>query len=340
MAPSAVAGKRLLLTGAAGFVGANFTDYTLRHTDWEIVCLDRLDHAGNLNRLAGLPAFGEHFGQRVSVAYHDLRAAVSNNTARALGSFDYIVHMAAGSHVDRSILDPTGFVEDNVNGTAHALDFARRGGLRDGGRFVYFSTDEVFGPAPPGISFKPWAQHNPQNPYAAAKAGGESLCPSYAACYGLPIIVTHCTNVIGPGQDEEKFLPRLVRALHEGKTVEVHAVHGIPCSRYYTHVDNISSAALFLLEHGTILDGSAESGRYNISGEREVDNLELVRLVADIMVKVPDMRLMERPPGRIKPDLRYCVDDSATRALGWVQPVTFLDGLIRAVTADRVRLCA
>ena len=325
---------RILITGSAGFIGSHLVQYVLDQTDWEVVCMDRLDHAGNLNRLGKIQSFVQHWGTRVGIVFHDLRASVNESAGVRLGTFDYIVHMAAGSHVDRSILDPMGFIQDNVIGSAHALDFARTHGLRRGGKFLYFSTDECFGPAPPGVSFPPWAAHNPQNPYAAAKSGGEMLCPSYAACYDLPIIITHCTNVIGPGQDAEKFIPRTIAALEAGRPVEIHYVNGTPCSRYYTHVENISSAVLFLLRNGTTLDGSHNCGRYNISGEREVSNPDLVAAIAKHMGVPAQTVKVERPPGRIKPDLRYCIDDSQTRREGWVQPVMFEEGLRRTVLED------
>lgn len=206
---------RILVTGGAGFIGSHFIRHLLDETDWDIVSLDRLDEAGDQNRCATL------IGPRLKNVWHDLRATISPSVARQLGGdFKYIVHMAAASHVMRSVKDPIGFVLDNALGTANLLEYAR---LAEPSKTLYFSTDEVFGPAPIGTSFDEYSAHNPNNPYAASKAAAEALCPAWANTYGLPICVTHCTNVYGPGQNDEKFIPLVVGKVLRGETVQIHA---------------------------------------------------------------------------------------------------------------------
>src|SRR4029077_2103725 len=160
------------------------------------------------------------------------------------------------------------------------------------GKILYFSTDEVFGPAPEGVSFEPWARFNPNNPYAASKAGGEALCSAYANTYALSILVTHCTNVFGERQHWEKFIPLVIRQIQRGETVKIHSDPSKtkPASRFYTYVDNVSSAVMFLLEHGVLLDslkclGPIGFGKYNISGSIEVPTVELAQKVADLLHK-------------------------------------------------------
>ena len=313
-------------------------EHLLRYTNWNIVCLDRLDSAGSLNRLYSMPSWGTH-RHRVAYRHHDLRARVSHAVGcEILGPFgrepfDRVIHMAAGSHVDRSVSEPTIFVLDNVLGTEHLLEFMLMPGAfrRDTGRALHFSTDEVFGSAPDGEAFKPWSRFNPTNVYAATKAGAESLVIACAYTWQLPLTVTHCTNVTGHRQAAEKFLPIAMQQIASGNSVPIHAVSGMPCSRYYVDVENVCSATLHILEKGTLLDGSERAGKYNICGDVELSNIELCERIASLMGKKLKYHLVENPPGRLRPDLRYCVDDTELRALGWTPPVTFDAGLARTV---------
>ena len=161
--------KRALITGGAGFIAHHLIGQILKTTDWEVITLDRLDYSGNLNRLHDLMmSFDVETRKRVRVVHHDLKAELNPLVRSEIGEVDYILHLAAGSHVDRSIEYPMEFVLDNVVGTANILDFARlqKDNLE---RFIYFSTDEVFGPAPDGIKYKENDRYNSTNPYSATK---------------------------------------------------------------------------------------------------------------------------------------------------------------------------
>lgn len=326
---------KILVTGSAGFIGAALVRYLLAKTDWQIVGLDRLDFAGDAQRNAGLPT------DRFGFAFHDLRAPIVGTTQRRIltGSgrfderpFDYVAHLAAGSHVDRSVASPVEFFQDNVLGTVHLLEWLRSGALTCDARTLYFSTDEVFGPAVGKDPFLPWDRMNPTNPYAAAKAGGELACPAYVNCYGMRIIITHATNIVGPDQDGEKFLPIAIERIKARKPVTIHTVDGRPCSRYYTHVENACSAVLHLLEHGECIHpDEIERGRYSITGERDVSNVELVSMLGQALGIEPIFRYEENPPTRIRPDLSYWVSGDALEATGWKRPVPFEEGLRRIV---------
>ena len=336
--------KKILVTGGAGFIGHHFIDYLLMRTDWTVVCMDRLDPAGDLNRLSKVGSTDSE-RRRLSVCFHDLRAevnpevakaAISGNGAFDTSPFDYVVHMAAGSHVTRSVADPVSFVMDNVVGTAHLLDFCRKvpGALAHGGRIMYFSTDEVFGPAPEGTSYSEWDRFNPNNPYSASKAGGEALCSAYANTYSLPIMVTHTTNVFGERQHAEKFIPLLIRKILCRETVQIHAdkTETKSSSRFYTYVDNISSAVLHLLEHGECMNGTDRIGKYNISGEQDVSNLDLAQLVAGMLGKELLYEMVSFCPERPKHDMRYAISDNALRATGWRPQVSFDEGMRRTIS--------
>lgn len=322
---------KILVTGSAGFIGSHLVKHLIAHTDWQIVGLDRLDFAGDAARNAGLPP------DRFGFAFHDLRAPIVGTTDRRIrtGSgrfddrpFDYVAHLAAGSHVDRSVASPVEFFQDNVLGTVHLLEWLRGGALTCDARTLYFSTDEVFGPASPNGPFLPWDRMNPTNPYSAAKAGGELACTAYVNCYGMRIIVTHATNIIGPDQDGEKFLPLAIERIRQGKPVTVHTVGGEPCRRYYTHVENACSAVLHLLERGECIHPDhVTRGRYNITGEKDVSNVELVRSLGAALDKEPVIRFEENPPTRIRPDLSYWVSGESLESSGWKRPLSFEEGL-------------
>ena len=193
--------KKILITGGAGFIAHHVIDKILSSTDWKIITLDRLDFSGNLNRLNEVVmAYPEIERKRVKVIHHDLKAEINPEIAASIGRVDYISHLAAGSHVDRSITYPLEFVMDNVVGTAHILDYSRK--LDSLERFAYFSTDEVFGPAPYGVNYKENDRYNSTNPYSATKAGAEELVVAFENTYGLPSLITHTIHSNGYQKSE------------------------------------------------------------------------------------------------------------------------------------------
>jgi dTDP-glucose 4,6-dehydratase len=316
----------ILVTGGAGFIGSHLVRNLLERTDWTVVCLDRLDEAGAQGRLAPLKA---EYGERLKVFWHDLRAPINPVQMRAFGDFRYVAHLAAGSHVDRSVRDPVGFVMDNVVGTANLFEYVRahHPGIE---KVLYFSTDEVFGPAPEGVTYDEHSPHTPNNPYAAAKAGGEALCPAWANTYGMPICVTHCTNVYGPGQYAEKFIPLVTDKLLRGETVQIHARDGIPSSRYYVHVDDVAAAVLAVLDRGGVICGPG-SGKYNISGDQEYTNLDVAQRVAKLLDVPLRYELVDYVPNRPRHDMRYAIGGNKLNALGWSPSVPFSTGLAQVV---------
>ena len=208
--------KRVLITGGAGFIAHHTIKHILNHTDWEIVSLDRLDYSGNLNRIADMMnEFDKKDQKRIKIIFHDLRAEINEMLQADLGNFNYIIHMAASSHVDRSIDDPMCFVLDNVVATCNILNFCRKNNSLE--KFIYFSTDEVFGPAPKGVNYKERDRYNSTNPYSATKAGGEELAVAFENSYKLPIYITHTMNVFGERQHPEKFIPMVIRKVRDNE---------------------------------------------------------------------------------------------------------------------------
>lgn len=187
--------KRVLITGGAGFIGHHVIDLFLAKTDWEIISLDRLDYSGNLNRLDNVVrSYPPEVRKRVKIVWHDLKAEIAEINQNLIGDVNIILHLAASSHVDRSISHPMEFVQDNTIGTVNLLNYARR--LPNLERLIYFSTDEIFGVAPPGVAYKERDRYNSTNPYSASKAAAEEFCVAYENTYKLPIFVTHCHDEI------------------------------------------------------------------------------------------------------------------------------------------------
>lgn len=316
--------KRILVTGGAGFVGTHLIEHILKNTDWDIVTLDRLDTSGNLNRLTDIDCWGKE-KHRVTFLFHDLRAAINDQLKQQIGHVDYIVHLAAMTHVDRSIIDPIRAVEDNVLGTAYLLEYARTLDSLD--RMLYFSTDEVFGTAPEGVYFDEWDRYNSGNPYSAAKAGGEELCLAYHNTYGVPVFITHTMNIFGERQHPEKFIPLVISKVLKGETVEIHSSKdgSKAGSRHYLHARNVSASVMFLLEN-------AEMGeKYNIVGEKESDNLELAKMIAGMLGKELKFEMVDFHSSRPGHDLRYALSGDKLKSMGFVYPATLEESLEKTI---------
>jgi dTDP-glucose 4,6-dehydratase len=308
----------VLLTGGAGFIGHHVAEYLLRTTDARITFLDRLDCSGNLNRITQMRDWQKH-KRRCRFVFHDLRAAINDQLATQLGEHDVILHLAALTHVDRAIADPLAAVADNVMGTVHILEHARRGC----GRFVYFSTDEVFGPAPAGTAYREWDRYRSTNPYSATKAGGEELTLAYHNTYGVPALITHTMNVFGERQHPEKYIPGTIAKVRDGEMVTVHAdpTRTRAGSRFYIHARNVADGLCHLLDHG-------ESGeKYNIVGEVECDNLALAHLIAASVGQPLRYEMVDFHSQRPGHDLRYALDGAKMRSLGWQPKVSFEQSL-------------
>ena len=214
--------KKVLVTGGAGFIAHHLIRHLLLNTDWEVTSLDRLDYSGNLNRISDMMTeFDKNKQKRVKIIFHDLKSEINEMLENNLGNFNYIIHLAASSHVDRSIQDPLSFVMDNVVATCNILNFARKNNKLE--RFIYFSTDEVFGPAPIGVNYKERDRYNSTNPYSATKAGGEELAVAFENTYNMPIYITHTMNVFGERQHPEKFIPLSISKIKKNEAVKIHS---------------------------------------------------------------------------------------------------------------------
>jgi dTDP-glucose 4,6-dehydratase len=296
---------KVLITGGAGFIGSAVANH-LHHLGHEVKILDCLTYAADMGRL------------NWDAPLHKLDIT---EPIKIDEEYDYILHLAAETHVDNSITDPLRFVKTNVLGTANMLEFARS--QKNLKMFLYFSTDEVFGPAPAGTDYKEWDRYNSGNPYSAAKAGGEELVLAYGNTYKLPVTITHTMNAYGPSQHIEKFIPGTIDKVKKGEEVIIHSdpTKTISGSRYYIHTQDIAEAVGFVMEHGQAQE------KYNIVGEREVSNLQVAQTVAELLGKELNYKMVDFHSSRPGHDLRYALDGNKLKAMGWTPKITFIEGI-------------
>jgi dTDP-glucose 4,6-dehydratase len=302
----------VLVTGGAGFIGSNFVRYALAaHPDWHVTTLDKLTYAGrreNLHDVLGDP--------RHTFVHDDIaNAPVSRPLVE---QSDIVVHFAAETHVDRSILAAGDFIRTDVEGTWVLLESARRAShLR---RFIQISTDEVYGSVAVGASVET-DELKPRNPYAASKAGADRLAYSYWATYNVPVVVTRASNNYGPNQFPEKVIPLFVTNLLEDIPVPLYGDG--KNVRDWLHVDDHCRAIDLLIEHG--VNGEV----YNIGGGNEVTNLDLTHRILETLGKPSSLiKPVADRPGH---DRRYCLDTTKLRGIGWTPREPFDEGLRRTI---------
>jgi dTDP-glucose 4,6-dehydratase len=332
--------KKVLITGVGGFVAHHTLIHLLKNTDWDFVVTDSFRHIGISARLREVFDELPDERKRVKVVLHDLVAPIDNVTAREMGDINVILNLASQSHVDRSIADPRPFVENNVSLVLTMLDYART--LDNLECFIQISTDEVYGPAPVGIFHKEWESLIPSNAYSASKMCQEGIATAYWRSYNIPMIITNTMNIIGERQNVEKFIPKAINCLLNGEPVPIHAkiIDGAwdAGSRYYLHARNQADALMFIVNNvGTTphryTDGLARPEKFNVIGEVEISNDKLVGLIADIL-DIKSGTIMEYTNvENIRPghDLRYALDGSKLKNMGWKQPVPFEDSLKQTV---------
>jgi len=320
---------KILVTGGTGFIGSNFVRQTLSlRREWRIVNLDALTYAGNLANFRGL---APELAARHRFVRGDIRDASLLERLFAEETFDRIVHFAAESHVDRSILGPEAFVETNVFGTFRLLEASlnqwRRRGRPEGFRFVHVSTDEVYGSLGLEGYFTERTSYDPSSPYAASKAASDHFVRAYFRTYGLPALITNCSNNFGPYQFPEKLIPLMILNIVEERPLPV-----------YGDGKNVRDW-LYVIDHCHALLKVLEEGRpgetYNVGGGSERQNIEVVRMLCDLLdprlgrnETASSGRLIRFVTDRPGHDWRYATDATKIRTeLGWEPQYRFEEAL-------------
>ena len=307
---------KLLVTGGAGFIGANFILYWMRnHPDDSVVNLDVLTYAGNLRNLASI---------ELDTRYQFIKGDICNPAIveQAMAGCDVVVHFAAESHVDRSIMDPSAFVRTNVLGTQVLLDVAKKLGVK---RFHHISTDEVFGSLELGSTakFNEESAYNPHSPYSASKAGSDHVVRAYHDTYGLPITITNCSNNYGPYQFPEKLFGLAITNILEGKKIPV-----------YTPGNQVRDW-LYVEDHCSAIEAVLLKGRvgetYCVGGlTQDISNMEVVKMILKLMGAGEDT--IELVKDRQGHDVRYAIDWTKIHTeLGWSPSVTLEEGLKKTI---------
>ena len=304
----------MLVTGGAGFIGSNFIKYILKkYSDYEIINLDNLTYAGNLANLADIQDNPNYEFVKGDICDGQL---IDGLVKKA----DIIVHFAAESHVDRSILDSESFIKTNIIGTHILLEAAKNNGNK---RFHHISTDEVFGSLSIGDEpFKEATGYDPRSPYSAAKASSDHLVRAYYHTYQLPITISNCSNNYGPYQFPEKLIPLFITNLIENKKIPVYGVGAN--IRDWIHVSDHCEAIDKIIHEGRIGE------TYCVGGNCEKTNLEITKKILELMGKSEEMiEYVKDRPGH---DLRYAIDNSKIkRELNWEPKITFIDGLKQTI---------
>ena len=304
-------GKILLVTGGAGFIGSNFIHYVLgRYPDCRVVNLDKLTYAGNLDNLRAVEADPRYEFVQGDICDKDL-------VRKIIGRVDGVVHLAAETHVDRSIMDAGAFVMTDVFGSFVLFEACRNGEVDF---FIHVSTDEVYGSRTTGF-FKESDPLNPSSPYAASKAGADRLAHAYRVTYGLPIIIVRPSNNYGPYQYPEKFIPLFTSNALEDKSLPLYG-KGLNV-RDWLHVEDNCRAIDLIIHRG--IPGEV----YNIGANEEVPNVEVAERIVALLGKSKSLiRFVSDRPGH---DLRYALDCQKIRSLGWKPERDFAGGLEQTV---------
>lgn len=308
---------KCLVTGGAGFIGANYIRNRIAQGKGEVHCLDILTYAGNMDNLQGVIGAGDF-----KFIHGDINDRDLVNDLFDRERYDQVVHFAAESHVDRSITDPASFLRTNILGTQNLLDASRKYDVR---RFHQVSTDEIYGDLPlerNDLKFTEDSPIRPSSPYSASKASADLLCHAYHRTYGLPVTISRCSNNYGPFQFPEKLIPRMIMLALRDERLPVYGTG--QNVRDWLHVNDHCDAIDVIMEKGSI--GEV----YNIGGNCEKRNIDIVKIILKKLGKREDLiRFVEDRKGH---DLRYAIDNSKIKHdLGWTPKIGFEQGIANTI---------
>jgi len=321
-------GKTILITGGAGFIGSHVVKlFVTKYADYTIVNLDKLTYAGNLENLRDIETKKNYIFEKSDITDSDSISSLFRKY-----DFSGVIHLAAESHVDRSIADPMSFIKTNIVGTVNLLNAAREAWKDnfEGHLFYHISTDEVYGSLGAEGHFTETTSYDPRSPYSASKASSDHLVRAYNHTYKLPVVISNCSNNYGPNQFPEKLIPLAIHNIKNNKPIPV-----------YGKGDNIRDW-LYVEDHARAIDLIFHKGKkgdtYNIGGNNEWKNIDLITLLCDIMDrklnrgKGTSQKLITYVKDRAGHDLRYAIDASKIlKELSWKPSVVFSEGFEKTV---------
>lgn len=319
--------KRVLLTGIGGSIGVHVLAHIMHNTDWEVVGLDSFHHKGYKERVTRVQRNHPDWPTRIKVFQHDLTCPITEQLAEAIGPIDYVLHLAAISDVFLSVESPVWSIQNNINSTLVMLEYARKYKPE---QFIYFSTDEVYGPVKRGEAHKEWDTHRPSNAYAASKAACEDICYAYWRSYGVPLIITNTMNNFGEMQSSSKFPVIIQKKLEAGEIITIHGNDQEIGTRFYLHSRNAADGLLWIIKRGAYvhkLGEIDEPHRYHIVGDQTYSNLELAQIIAKLMGKTLKYQLVDFHKDNPGHDIHYGLEDNKMRPNGWEQPLNFEESM-------------
>lgn len=326
--------KTVLLTGCGGSIGVHTLSQIMKNTDWNVVGIDSFRHKGWCDRIENHLKCHPQDVSRIKIITHDLVAPFSELTKKRIGKIDYIINMASLSDVEASIQEPVPFIQNNIALVLNMLEYAREIKPEV---FIQISTDEVYGPTTgKNDGYKEWDAHVPSNPYAASKSAQESIAISYWRSFGVPLIITNTMNNFGEMQSASKFPVMIQKAIAKDEEITIHGNEkGEIGSRSYIHSQNFANALLFLIKNTTPhlhIPGQVDRpDRYHIAGTMQLDNLELAKLIAALMMKELKYKLVSFHATRPGHDPHYGLNADKIAELGWKPPVSFEDSLANCI---------
>ena len=325
--------KRVLITGIGGSIGVHLLAHVMHNTSWEVVGLDSFRHKGYFDRVTEVCKEHPEWLERLTIVRHDLTAPLTERQIDKIGKINYVINLASLSDVQASIDDPVPFLRNNSEIMVNILEYAR---VAKPETFLHFSTDEVYGPAKVDQGHKEWATILPSNPYAASKAAQEAYAIAYWRSYDVPVIITNTMNNFGEMQSSSKF-PAIVQSkINNDETIDIHAAaDGSMGTRYYLHSRNAADAVIFILQntepHHHQPGETDRPDKYNIVGDKQVSNLELVQTISKVMGKDFKHEIVNYHDSNPGHDLHYGLDGEKLTRMGWKSPLSFEESIKQTI---------
>ncbi len=321
---------KVLLTGAGGAIGIHMLGHIFTNTDWEVIATDSFRHKGYPDRISSMLDEHPDWRTRLTVVTHDLNAPFTDRELKRMGEITYIINLASISDVQASIDDPVPTVRNNVELMLNMLEASR---VLKPKTFLHFSTDEVYGPVTlDSTGHKEWAAIKPSNPYSGSKAAQEAIAFAWWRSFGVPLIITNTMNNFAETQAPSKFPAMIQQKLQKGEAIKIHvSPTGEIGTRHYLHSRNAADAVLYILKNipAKLHEPNAIDfpERFNICGDQQINNLELVEIISDLMgmeYKTEMVSFHAANPGH---DLHYGLDGTKLKEAGWTAPLSFKESM-------------